>query len=151
MAFSTIVSQVIFFSFMLVVLVGIFIISKDVLIQDRNSLESKKDSTIQQLNTRVSISNASYSAGTIALSISNEGSTTLKTENLDFYVDNIRIPRNDSNRTIQILEPDIQNPRMWDPDETVQVLIDYTVAQGNHTAKIVTEYGHSDIKIFEAT
>lgn len=151
MGFSTVISQIIFFSFMLVVLVGIFMLSKTALLEDKSSLEAKKDQTLNSVNSRVEIQNVSYSSGKIEMAVKNTGSTTQKPDTLDFYVNSERVPRNSSGREIAILEPDIMNPRLWDSDEQISVKIPYSLADGNHTIKIITEHGASDTKIFEVT
>ena len=151
MGMSTIISQIIFFSFILVVLTGLFIISKNYLIEDKESLENKKQTLMNELNTRIEIGNITYSAGTITLNITNDGSTTLQTKYLDLYVNSNRIERNNSNRTITVLAPDILNPKLWDPDETIEVQIFLIMADGNHTIKAVAENNAQDTKIFEIT
>ena len=151
MGFSTIVSQVIFFSFMLVVLVGIFIISKGTLLEDKETLETKGDMVVERINTQIDIENVTYSSGTTTMLVRNQGSTTLKITLLDIYLNQNRILRNSTDITITVMAPDITNPGLWDPDELIQIDYDENLADGNYTVSVVTEYSIMDAKNFEIT
>lgn len=136
---------------MLVVIVGIFLISKQNLLEDRDSLNEKRDRTLERMNTQITIENATYTGTTLNVTVRNEGSTTLKTSYLDLYLNQERILRNDTAKTVTVRDPDIINPGLWDPDEVIEILLVKSLADNNYTVTVVTEYSVSDSKIFEKT
>jgi archaellum component FlaF (FlaF/FlaG flagellin family) len=133
----------------MLVLGTIFIFSKNILLQDRQSMMATGKIVAENVNTHVFIETANYSLSTISVQAKNQGSTTLKIEYLDIYIDQIRIPRDVSNRTISIVAPDITNPGLFDPDETIEINVTFPLPSGNHTVKLVTEHEASSSKIFE--
>lgn len=151
MGFSTLVVQVMFFSFMLLVLVGVFVITKQNLLDDRKSLDAKRDLAVDRISTQINIENVTYGLGKTTIWVRNEGSTVLNPAYLEIYLDQTRVERNDSGRTTRVLAPDLYNPGLWDPDELLEINYTLGLATNNHSVKIVTEYTISDTKIFEVT
>ncbi len=75
----------------------------------------------------------------------------LNTGYLDVFIDGIKIPRSDSNRTIKFTENStFINPTIWDPDETINITVSLKLSKGTHISHVSTEYGIKDSRIFEA-
>ncbi|RJQ18097.1 hypothetical protein C4573_00035 [Candidatus Woesearchaeota archaeon] len=153
MAFSTMISFMVLFMFLLTVLVGVFLISREMTIENRNAISSHQQMLVNQLQSQIVIQNVTYSGGLNRLTVvvENTGKQTLKTDLVDVYVMNDRIPRNTANRSIAVKAPDIKNPLLWDSDEQTELNITYPLSSGNYTVEVRTEHGTGDSALFEVT
>ena len=70
---------------------------------------------------------------------------------VDVYIDGIKIPRNENNRTIQLIGNNLINPLHWDSGETLQINVTLDLASGEHYAIVSTQYGVTASKGFDAS
>lgn len=153
MGFGTIFVQIIFFILFFIALLGFFTVSKAIAIENKNSIAMREEMTMNKIKSEVSIDSISYNSPStkIVMVVNNTGKIKLDTDEIDIYVDGSRIPRDQTNRTIQILPQDFLNPNLWDPDESIEINITYSLSVGNHYIDILTEYSTGDTGIITIT
>jgi archaellum component FlaF (FlaF/FlaG flagellin family) len=149
MGFGSIFVQVIFFFIVMTAILGFFSVSKTMALQTKQNINLREDRALNVLQSSVQITNLSYDLfkTNITFIVNNTGKIMLRTEQLDIYVDGVRIPRNQTNRTITILPPDFVNPILWDPDESIAVEVAQPLLSGTHTITVITEYSTKDTTI----
>ncbi|MEM4260450.1 MAG: hypothetical protein QXG00_04395 [Candidatus Woesearchaeota archaeon] len=149
MGFGTIFVQTIFFILFFVALLGFFTVSKAIAIENKESIAMREELTMNKIKSDISIYNVTYDSPSskILVVVNNTGKIKLKLEEIDIYIDGSRIPRDQTNRTIQILPQDFLNPSLWDPDESIEINITYSLSVGNHYIDILTEYSTRDTSI----
>ncbi len=149
MGFSNIATTIIMFIAVLILATSVIITLRTNVDQTQASMRTQADLLNNQIKTNTDITSSNYSAGTTTVYIINNGKTLLKLDRIDIYLDNEFIPRNDSNRTIEI-EPstDTKNPGLWDPNEIVKIEVFKTLGSGTHTSKVTTQYGTIDEDTF---
>lgn len=92
--------------------------------------QQTRNTDIIQTNFRIAI--ATYNEQTTTAYVKNTGSTRFEPEDIDLYIDGIRIPRNESNRSISVTtDTDTTNTGIWDPQEELEIQIfkEYTNSQ----------------------
>jgi archaellum component FlaG (FlaF/FlaG flagellin family) len=149
MGFGTIFVQIIFFILFFMALVGFFSISKAIAIDNKTSIMLREQTAMNKIKSEITIYNLSYYSGEgiISIYVNNTGKLKLKQEELDIYVDGSRIPRDQTNRTIKILPQDFLNPTLWDPDESIEINVTYSLSTGTHYVDVITEYSTDDTQI----
>jgi archaellum component FlaF (FlaF/FlaG flagellin family) len=151
MGFSTIVSQTIFISIMMVVMVSSIFIFSSYIYKTHNSLQEKYTAMDLKSHTELTIMNITYDQVTdeIAARVKNTGRSAISLRALDIYVDSMHIGRNAANRTI-VIDPatEIRNPGIWDPEEEVDIDIRITLAGGMHYVELFSDNSVSDIMAF---
>jgi len=87
---------------------------------------------------------------TLSAYVRNTGRTIISLDTIDVYLDKDRIPRNISNRTVDVLsDTDTINVGKWDPKEIVLIQIFRNISQGlTHSFDIMLENGISDKEEF---
>ena len=67
------------------------------------------------------------------------------------FIDDIRIPRNEGNRTIAVRDAtDYRNPDLWDPYEVIDVEVDIILEEGIHYIELFTGEGNNAITSYVA-
>ncbi len=155
MGFSTIGGFIIMFFALLIVASAFITIQARLADSMTLSNNIQKEKITREMNTKIEIINATYDNGTspaeTTMYIRNTGSEKLDMGYVDVFIDNVRIPRDDANRTIEFAPgSDVFNPLQWDPDETIIVVVKMDLSHEAHMATATTEYGIKDAAIFSA-
>ena len=82
--------------------------------------------------------------------IKNTGDSIIDIDIIDVFTDNIRIPRNDANRTIEILsDTDTKNVGNWDPGEQIMIIINQSLSSSTtHIIKVTSDNSIADEEQF---
>jgi archaellum component FlaF (FlaF/FlaG flagellin family) len=82
--------------------------------------------------------------------LKNTGQTLLDPSKFDVYIDGIRIPRNDSNRTIEVLaDTDTINLGILDPKEGLHIQVFGDIREDvTHEVTVTTQYETRDSDFF---
>jgi archaellum component FlaF (FlaF/FlaG flagellin family) len=113
-----------------------------------DSLESKNDIMKQKMDEDLIFSSISYAGGSSLITVvaNNTGTTIIDKDLLDIYVDGVRIPRNNTNRTITVVvSTEYKNPGLWDPYESISSKIKFGLASGIHSVELYTQTGNNII------
>lgn len=143
MGFSGIASSLLIFIAVMTVSASVIIALKGQVDDAQSAISSQKDRIDNELKSDYMIDFANYNSGVIYLYVRNSGSTIIDNKTLDVYVDNVRIPRNVSNRTLQIaFDSEITDVGIWNPKEVMEIQINY-VLQGSttYTISITSDFG----------
>ena len=117
-----------------------------------SSLSKQQGRISLSLDTEINIEtikhNATYDQTTIY--IRNTGNSKLDIDKVDVFTNSLRIPRLDSNRSIQVLsDTDSINIGTWDPGETVLIKVNQSLSSlSTHTITVSASYGITDEKDF---
>ncbi|MBN2881161.1 hypothetical protein JXM83_03845 [Candidatus Woesearchaeota archaeon] len=147
MGFSETATQVIFFMAVLIVSTFVVVFFNDYSREAVDSANIQRQQLSEKLKTSASIDiinfDDSTNPDTINAYVKNTGLVTINYEDLDLYVDNVRIPRDNLNRTIQILaDTDTTNVGVWDSKEVILVQIFYNLTSSTtHTVDLVLSNG----------
>ena len=152
MGFSGMASQVIMFIAVISVTSILVVVFNGYITDTSNSITIKNDYLVKQLKSDISIDVVSYdsSSDTTLVYVKNTGKIALRTNETDVYLNGLRIPRNESNRTIQVLtDTDPINPGTCDPKEQVLVKAFQRLNSSySHKVIISAEYEVSDLEEF---
>jgi archaellum component FlaF (FlaF/FlaG flagellin family) len=152
MGFSNIISQVVLFMSILFTIVVLSIVYKTYITTTNLSVQTQQQNFVDRIDTAFSIISTDYnsSSSEITLELKNKGSTTLKPEDIDIFVDAVRVSREPASRTITIIaSTNIVNENLWDSGESVEIVISKNLAAGMHAIKIGVENGVSRSEIIE--
>ena len=108
------------------------IVFKNYLDRSGAAVNEQQQRSTDIMQTSFNIAIATYTDEITTIYVKNTGSTRFNPEDIDIYIDGIRIPRNSGNRTIQVTDDtDNINPGIWDPQEEleIQVFKEYTTSQ----------------------
>jgi len=151
MGMSNVASNLIMFIGVLVVstaLVGIF---NNYVDKTSDALIKQQDTITNQLRTSIEIEVINYdnNTNTTTADVENTGSTILKISDVDVFIDGTRIPRNTTNRTIEVLsDTDTVNVGKWDPKESIKIAINKSLAE-NLTYKLIVTTAYSGLDMEE--
>lgn len=154
MGFSDVAIQVIIFISVLVVGAMVTIFFNDYSKSAVDSANIQRQELEEIMKTSITIDMISFNSATspdrTMIYVKNTGRTIIDTEKLDIYLDNIRIPRSTSNRTIQITtDTDTVNVGKLDPKEVMLITIFRNLATGlTHTVNIILDNGVKDNEEF---
>ena len=110
-----------------------------------NEVTAASTRTSSVLKTDFAISSVAYSSGTIYVYAKNTGTKQFDPDDLDIYIDEMRIPRNVTNRTVTVTtDTDTINAGIWDQKEEVEFNVYHTYSTPEtHTVRIATPNGVS--------
>ena len=152
MGFGTIAAQTIMFISIVVLSTGLVLVFQATVDDASRAMRFQGQLLSDKIETQVEITSISYSNQTEQTSIyvKNLGQTKLDTDLVDVFIDSQRVPRNNNNRTIQVLkDTEVTNPGIWDPEEDIEIKVDKWLNQTRtHSAKVVTQYAVSDSASF---
>ncbi len=152
MGFSTAAAQTILFIAVIILSTGLVMVYKNVVDTTASSLQFQGNLLSDKVKTDITITNVYYNnnTDTIVIDVKNLGKTKLDLDLIDVFIDSERIPRQTSNRTIEVLsDTEIVNPGIWDPKEDIEIKVFKILNQSiSHTVKVTTQYGISDIDSF---
>ncbi len=154
MGFGTIAASIIMFIAVLTLSASMFVVMKNDINEQSSALREQTKYTSNNIKTDITIENLDYDnkTNTTTINLRNTGKTKLYLKYSDVYINYDFIPRNTSNRTIQI-DPstDFRNTGIWDPDEIVEINVFKDLETGEYTAKITVQYGVSEEDIFSVS
>jgi len=145
MGFSDLTTQVIMFVSVLVIATALVIFFNNYSNDAIDTANIQRQQLSERISTDISIDIINYdnltNPHTITAYVKNTGRIPINLDTFDLYLNKIRIPRNDSNRTIQIIsDTDLVNIGQWDPKELVKIDIFYNLSSGlTHTFDLVLE------------
>jgi archaellum component FlaG (FlaF/FlaG flagellin family) len=152
MGFSDLATQIIMFIAVITVATGLVIAFNSSVTEASNSMKVKTDSLSLTMRTDVTIDMVSYeeASNTTFVYVRNTGKTMLTTNQTDVYLNGFRIPRNESHRTIEVLEDtDNLNIDIWDPTEQILIKIFSELNDTTtHEITVTTEYNTKDTEQF---
>lgn len=149
---STIIANLILFVAVMGMASATVFVFKALAEENINAAADEKNRAVNVMQTSFSLTSAAYDAGTLYVYAKNTGKAQFDPDELDIYLDGIRIPRNDTNRTVTVtVDTDTINTGTWDETEEVEfnVFITYAVPQ-THTVKIYTPNGVSAESTFSS-
>ncbi len=154
MGFSGMASQIIMFIAVITIATGLVVVFNTNIQEASASLRMQSSAMALSMRTDITIDMVSHNQdmNTTYVYIRNTGRTELNQNNTDVYVNGLRIPRDENNRTIELLEDtDLVNPGIWDPSE--QVLIEVFMPLDDdktHEVSIITDHDGRAEKRFTA-
>ncbi len=152
MGFSDLASQIIMFIAVITVATGLVVAFNSSVTEASNSMKIRTDTLSLTMRTDVTIDMISYEdeTNTTFVYVRNTGKTMLSTNQTDVYLDGLRVPRNNTHRTIEILEDtDEINSGIWDPTEQVLIKIfEELNSTATHEIAVTTEYNTKDTEKF---
>ena len=140
MGFGTIVSELIIFISVMGLAVSLtFMMSAQMADLDHTS-RRMNEARVEKLGTQIAIVDVSYnaSANNVTLIAKNIGRTTLNVSRTDVMVDGERVPSSSMTRSIPA-DSDARNIGLWDPEETLLIVINRNLSDGQHEAKLSTQ------------
>lgn len=154
MGFGTVVSHIILFVSIITVAAGFLVVINDYVQTATGSITEKQDRLADELRTEIEITAVNYdnttSPDTITASARNTGSTTLRVNRTDLFLNDIRVSRGSRTITIQD-DTQVGNPGLWDPDEVVEVTTEENLDSGTQELSLVVENGVSDEATFSVS
>jgi archaellum component FlaF (FlaF/FlaG flagellin family) len=137
--FSSIPMFILLF-FAMIAAVSMFVLMQAKLVETTATAYAERDRLVEEMNTEITILNASYSNATETTSIyvQNTGKTKIEIELIDVYIDEFKVPRSDSNRSITF-ESSTMNPLHWDHDEVLRIEVYRALGNSTHLATISTQ------------
>jgi len=149
MGFANIATTIIMFIAVLLLATGVLITLQTNIDKSQASMQAQAELLNNEIITSMDITSVNYTIGNVRIYAINNGKSTLKLDRIDTYIDDVFIPRNDTNRTIQIeSSTDIKNPGLWDPNEVIRIDVSTTLNTGTYTAKITTQFGNREEELF---
>ena len=153
MGMSSIASHIIMFIAVLSISTVVVAVFNEQMDTTTSSIVTQQKWLSNQLKTDITIEVIDFvniSENQTTVYIENTGATILDITYVDIYVGGQRIPRNVSNRTIEILsDTEIANTGDWDPKEQVKIVVNKTLDENTTYAVIVTAlYNGKDIDEF---
>ncbi|MFP4117899.1 MAG: hypothetical protein ACLFTR_03160 [Candidatus Woesearchaeota archaeon] len=152
MGFSGIASQIIMFIALITIATGLVVVFNTNIREASTSLRIQSNAMALSMRTDVTIDMVSHDQemNTTHVYIRNTGRTQLNHNDTDVYLDGLRVPRNDTNRTIQLLEDTDQvNEGVWDPSEQILIEIFMPLDETEtHEVSIITDHDGRDEKKF---
>lgn len=149
---SDVITQAIMFIAVLSIAAGLLVAFKNYSDETESVFIEKGDKYNQIMQTDIMIDSLHYNNATSTLSIyvRNTGKTVMKTGEVDVYIDNIRLPRLASNRTMEVTaDTDNVNIGLWDPKEILLIRAYVTLNNTvSHTAMVMSPYEIRDTEIF---
>ncbi len=152
MGASTIIAHIILFIAVLGIASGLVVVIKNYADQTEGVFKDKSNDYDQIIKTSIKIEVISYQnqTDTTWIYVSNTGQTSMKPSEVDVYIDGFRFPRNDTNRSIQVLsDTNTVNKGLWDPKE--QILIKayrHLDDTSTHEVVVTTPYSVRDKDTF---
>ena len=99
------------------------IVFKNYLDKSSSAVNQQQSKSVDIMKTDFIIALSSYDEiGTTYIYVKNTGSTRFAETDIDFYIDGKRVPRNDTNRSIDVTaDTDTTNTDIWDPGEELEI------------------------------
>jgi archaellum component FlaF (FlaF/FlaG flagellin family) len=146
MAFSTIAAYMVFFFAMVIMVSSVVMIYSGMVDSSNLAYNVQRDRMEDIVGTRISVSGIGIYSGsspdTIIINLTSAGTSKLRPEMVDVYIDGVRIPRTAAGRAFGFPDgTNVRNPLLWDPYELLQINVSLDVDPGEHVAEVTTEHG----------
>ena len=152
MGFSDLATQIIMFVAVITVATGLIVVFNASITEASNSIRIRTDTLSLTMKTDISIDMIAYDSATNTtyVYVRNTGKTMLTTNQTDVYLNGFRVPRNETFRTIEVIEDtDLINPGIWDPTEQVLIKIFHELNSSViHEVTVTTEYNVQETEKF---
>jgi len=150
--FSTVTTHVILFIAAISIATGLLFGMKNFSDNAESTFKMKSDEYNNKIKTGIRIEVISHNnwTNTTNIYVKNTGQTKLDPAKFDIYIDGVRIPRNASNRTIEVI-PDTDNVNIGilDPKEAVHIQVfGYLNKDITHEVTVTTQYETRDSDFF---
>jgi archaellum component FlaF (FlaF/FlaG flagellin family) len=148
MGISTVVTHVILFIAVLSIASGLLVVIKNYADQTEGTFITKANEYDKVIRTSIKIDVLSYNNVTKATTIyiRNTGQSDMQPSQIDVYIDGVRFPRNDLNRTILVTpDTDINDAGIWNPKEELEIEAFQELSPGiTHNIIVTTPYNVRD-------
>ncbi len=152
MGMSTVITQVILFIAVLGIVSGLLVSIKNYTDKTEGAFSQKSAEYNNVIKTNIKIDVISHdnNTDTTWIYVRNTGQTNMKPEHIDVYIDGIRFPRNDSNRTIEVLwDTEIEDIGIWNPKEELLIKAFMELNENiSHNVIVTTPYEVRDTDSF---
>lgn len=152
MAFGNLATHLILFIAAISIATGVVVGMKTHVEQTANSIGIQQERLSSSLRTEMTIEVIKHveSSDTTYVYMKNTGNAKIDIEKIDVFTNSLRVPRNDTNRTIEVLsDTDTKNTGVWDPGEAVKVEINQALASDEtHTITVAADNGVTADKDF---
>ena len=152
MGISNVTSHLIMFIAVLVVSTVVVSVFNNYVDSTTSAITVQQDWLTNQLKTSINIEVVNYNNNTnkTTIYLENTGATTLDIDYTDVYLGGERIPRNNTNRTIEVInDSEIRNIGKWDPKEEVKIIVNKSLEENKTYKLIVTsQYNGMDTEEF---
>jgi archaellum component FlaF (FlaF/FlaG flagellin family) len=150
MGFGNIVSQVILFMSIMITLVVVSLVFKSYVTNTNLSLQMQHDNIVNKLETSFSIINVTYDEinEEVSVFLKNTGSIKMNPSEIDLFIANQRLSRNEIN--VEIFEStNLINPLHWDPGEILIIKTNMQI-NANSLFRVSVQKGITRSYILEA-
>lgn len=138
----------------LIIITGSVFMIYGTLLSNSQAMSEQQEQQRNAAQTSISIINVTFHAiagdDITELWIYNDGSRKVRLDDIDVYLDDELIPRDDSRRSIAMLTNSTINPLHLDPGETLAINVTKELDGGSHVAVAATEYGAISSRVFTA-
>jgi len=138
MGFATVAANAVLIGTVIFIAVSLEVATHSYLVATNEALTERNENMMMLADESIVIESVSYDPdeGTTTISGKNDGSTKLITGTMDIYIDDIRIPREELNRTIDVSE--VINAGLLDPGEGFSMEVIRELGSGTHLATVST-------------
>ena len=140
----TVVTHVIMFIAVLGIASGLLVAIKNYADETEGTFSEKSDSYNQIIKTDINIDLVHYNnnTNTTHVYVRNTGSTKMDRGKVDIYIDGVYVPRNSSNRTVEVAsDTEVVSPGVWDPRELLHIQVPRKLSdEVEHEVIVVTPY-----------
>jgi archaellum component FlaG (FlaF/FlaG flagellin family) len=149
---STIIANLILFIAVMGMTSATVFIFKNLLDEGASAAADEQDRAVGVMRTDFAIPSAVYNPGTVTVYVKNTGQKSFDPGDIDVYVNGLRVPRNESNRTIDVVaDTDTTNSGIWDGGEDLEIAVFRTFAiPATHTVTIYTPNGVKREAVFSS-
>ena len=149
MGFASIGSFIMLFFAVLIVVSSFTVIYGRLIESSALANEIQNEKLENEVNTKIEIQNISFNnlttPDTTTVYIKNTGINKIELEYFEIYIDNLKIPRNQNNRTMMYaVGSNVINPLHWDPREIIEIEVFLNLENITHIFTATTEYGVKD-------
>lgn len=135
---ENVVASLILFIAVMALATATTIVFKNYIDKSQGAVQEQQRKNVDVMKTSFSIALATYDGiNTTHIYVKNTGSTRFAEEDMDVYIDGLRIPRNTSNRTIDVTsDTDTTNANIWDPGEELEIQV-FKVFSSSQTHEVL--------------
>jgi archaellum component FlaF (FlaF/FlaG flagellin family) len=145
MGFASIGAFIMLF-FSLIIVISAFAMIQGRMVESTQLTIQTQQERLEQSKTEMEVVSISYDAlptpDNTTIVLNNTGQNKIELAYLDVFIDNVRLPRDSQNRTLELVG-NAANPLHWDPGEGLRIDALLDLSEGSHMAVVSTEYGRS--------
>ncbi len=139
-AAENVVASLILFIAVMALATATTVVFKNYLDRSSSAVNEQQSRSQDVMRTNFFIPIVSYNnVDTTRIYVKNTGSTRFAPEDMDVYIDGIRVPRSPANRSISVVaDTDNTNPGIWDPGEELEIEVYQTFTSSTTRTVLVT-------------